>query len=72
MACELPKDALISKKAKTLMQKMVTQYIAFMSSEAHDFGIEANHKAITPDDHIRAFESLGATQHASNSLRLCA
>ena len=60
MATELPKDAKISRDAKLLMQEMVSEFICFVTSEANDFSIAANHKAISPEDITNALDSLGA------------
>ena len=61
MASELPKEsqAKIAKDAKMLMQEMVSEFICFITAEANDFSIQENRKAISPEDFIRSFESLG-------------
>ena len=68
MALELPKDAKISRDAKVLMQEMVTERICITTSEANDFSIAENHKAITQDDLLNALEALGVL-HAPSPAR---
>ena len=68
MALELPKDAKISRDAKVLMQEMVTEFICITTSEANDFSIAENHKAITQDDLLNALEALGVL-HAPSPAR---
>ena len=60
MSIELPKDAKISRDAKLLMQEMVSEFICFVTSEANDFCVATNRKAIAPENTIQALESLGA------------
>ena len=59
MAAELPPDAKISKDAKVLMQELVTEFICFVTSEANDFSIANKRKAISVEDTMSAFESVG-------------
>ena len=60
MGMELPRDAKISRDAKVLMQEMVTEFICFITAEANDFSVAEGKKAITLDDQLAAFDSLGA------------
>ena len=60
MAAELGKDAKISRDAKILMQEMVSEFICFITAEANDFAIAEGKKAITQEDLLSSFDSLGA------------
>ena len=59
MACELPRNAKISRDAKTLMQEMVSEFICFVTSEANDLSLMSHRKALSPDDILSALEALG-------------
>ena len=60
MSNALPAHAKISRDCKQLMQECVSEFICFLSSEANDFCIAANHKAVMPTDILNALESVGA------------
>ena len=60
MTIEIPKDAKISRDSKVFMQECVTEFICFITSEAHDFSIAAGRKAITQEDVLNAMDALGA------------
>ena len=60
MTIEIPKDAKISRDSKVFMQECVTEFICFITSEAHDFSIAAGRKATTQEDVLNAMDALGA------------
>ena len=55
----LPKEAKIGKEAKDCMQESVSEFIAFITSEASDKCATEKRKTINGDDILWAMQSLG-------------
>jgi len=58
MTNQLPPSAKIAKDTKVLMQEMVSEFIAFLTSEANDISIGKGRRAIAPEDVIAALHEL--------------
>lgn len=60
----VPETAKISKEAKEMMQLAVSEFIAFITSEAKDRCYQERRKTVTGEDLIIAMEGLGFENYA--------
>lgn len=60
----VPESAKISKEAKETMQLAVSEFIAFVTSEAKDRCYQERRKTVTGEDLIVAMDSLGFENYA--------
>ncbi|KAL1917841.1 uncharacterized protein VTP21DRAFT_3675 [Calcarisporiella thermophila] len=60
----LPENAKISKEAKECVQECVSEFIAFITSEASDRCVQEKRKTINGEDILWAMQSLGFENYA--------
>eukprot|EP00002_Diphylleia_rotans_P021526 TRINITY_DN4186_c0_g2_i2.p1 TRINITY_DN4186_c0_g2~~TRINITY_DN4186_c0_g2_i2.p1 ORF type:complete len:136 (+),score=38.00 TRINITY_DN4186_c0_g2_i2:25-432(+) len=64
MKSVLPTHAIVSKEARDKVIEIVTEFIAFLTSEAIDESREAKRRVVTPDDFLRTLIALGFEDYA--------
>lgn len=58
MAYELPPGAKIARESKVLMQELMSEFLCFVTAEASEISLAANHKAVTMQDCSAAMKEL--------------